>query len=83
MSGRPEMVLQSAALLRELMKGRHDTVTLAAAVGRSKQLISYLHSGARTSCSRETARRIAAALGCELDVLFCPPLSDESEERTV
>lgn len=76
MPGRPQMVLRSTALLQELMKDRYDTVTLAAAVGRSKQLIGYLRSGQRTSCSRQTAERIARALGCDLDVLFCPHVSD-------
>lgn len=75
------MVLRSKELLQQLMKGRHDTVTLAAAIGRRKQTVSYLWSGRRTSCSRETAERIAKALGCELDTLFCPRASDESEER--
>lgn len=82
MVGRPQMILRSKELLQELMRSQdHDTVTLAAMTGLSKQLIGYLHSGARKSCSRKTAERIAAALGCEVDTLFCPPVSSKSERK--
>ncbi len=66
-------------MFRELMKGRHDTVTLATATGLSKQLIGYLWSGARTSCSSRTARLISEALGVREDALFCTEVSSESE----
>jgi DNA-binding Xre family transcriptional regulator len=63
------------------MKDRgHDTVTLAAATGLSKQVIGFLASGYRKSCSRETAERISAALGCLEGDLFSLPVSAESEE---
>lgn len=82
MVGRPQMILRSKELLQELMRvGEHDTVTLAAAAGLSKQLIAYLHSGARKSCSRKTAEKIAAALGCQVDTLFCPGVSSKSETK--
>lgn len=81
MVGRPQMVLRSRELLQELMRDRHDTVTLAAATGLSKQLIGYLHSGARKSCSRKTAEKIATALGCEVNALFCPGVSSKSEMK--
>lgn len=81
MVGRPQMVLRSRTLLQELMRGRHDTVTLAAAAGLSKQLIGYLYSGTRDSCSRRTAERISAALGCQVNTLFSTRVSDESEEE--
>ena len=81
MVGRPQMILRSRELLHELMRGRHDTVTLAAATGLSKQVIGYLYSGARRSCSRSTAEKISAALGCKVDALFCPGVSSKSEEE--
>ncbi|MEV4287420.1 helix-turn-helix domain-containing protein [Nonomuraea bangladeshensis] len=82
MSGRPERVLRSRTLLLELMAaGRHNTVTLARQAGVRKQLISYLTSGRRTSCSAATAERIAATLGCQEETLFSNPLEEESSTR--
>lgn len=81
MPGRPQSVLRSKELLRELMKGRHDTVTLAAATGLSKQVISYLWSGRRQSCSLRTAKLISNALGVQLDTLFCPQVSSSSSDK--
>ncbi|MEU4234144.1 helix-turn-helix domain-containing protein [Nonomuraea sp. NPDC026600] len=81
MSRRPEMVLRSRELLRELMAGRHDTVTLAAQAGVTKQVIAYLTSGRRTSCSTRTAEGIATALGCQVRTLFSPPLDENSSTR--
>lgn len=82
MSGRPERVLRSQTLLRELMTAAgHNTVTLAAAAGVRKQLTSYLTSGARTSCSKRTAEGIAQALGCQVGTLFSDPMEEESATR--
>jgi predicted DNA-binding transcriptional regulator AlpA/DNA-binding XRE family transcriptional regulator len=63
------------------MAGRHDTVTLAAQVGVSKQVIAYLTSGRRISCSTKTAEGIARALGCAVDTLFSSPLEEESSNK--
>lgn len=82
MSGRPQRILRSRDRLQMLMEDRgHDTVTLAAATGLSKQVIGYLRFGPRTSCSRETAELISAALGCREETLFCKPVSSKTEER--
>ncbi|WP_144069896.1 helix-turn-helix domain-containing protein [Nonomuraea indica] len=75
------MVLRSRSLLRELMAGRHDTVTLATQVGLTKQAISNLTSGRRISCSTTTAERIADALGCQVSTLFSPPMSGNSNSK--
>ena len=82
MPGRPQMRLRSTALLRELMRDRHhDTVSLAAAVGLSKQVISYLWSGRRQTCSRRTAQLVADALGVEVGALFSVPVSSDSPDK--
>lgn len=81
MSGRPQAVLRSKELLRALMQDRHDTVTLAAATGLSKQVIGYLWSGKRQSCSLRTATLIAEALGVRLDTLFSPSVSSSSPDK--
>lgn len=78
MPPRPQMILRSRELLSERMADRYNTVTLAAEVGVSKQLIQYLKSGARSSCRRETAERICRALGCPVGDLFSLPLEEES-----
>lgn len=81
MPGRPGMTLRSRTLLRELMKGRHNTVTLAEQAGVSKQLVAYLTSGSRRSCSPKTAESICMALGCEVETLFSPPVSANSSNN--
>lgn len=81
MPGRPQMRLRSTVLLRELMRDRHDTVSLAAATGLSKQVIGYLWSGKRQTCSRRTARLIADALGVQVDALFSAPVSSVSPDK--
>ncbi|WP_113699151.1 helix-turn-helix domain-containing protein [Nonomuraea lactucae] len=75
------MALRSRELLRELMKGRHDTVTLAKQVGLTKQAIQHLTSGRRTSCSRGTAELLAEALGVEVGTLFSHPASENSNTK--
>ena len=75
---RPQMILRSSALLRRLMEGRYTCNSLGPAIDRSRQLIAHLAYGRRTSCSTETAVRLAAALGVEVGVLFVPGSSDES-----
>lgn len=82
MPRRPEMILRSLPLLRELMVlAHHNTVTLAAEVGVRKQLIGYLASGSRSSCSTATAERIAGVLGCEVGTLFSNQMEEESANR--
>lgn len=81
MSGRPQMILRSHIALRELMAGRYNTVTLAAQVGVRKQVISYLASGRRRSCSKTTAEGIAHALGCQVSTLFSTRMEAESDNR--
>lgn len=81
MSRRPAMILRSSSLLNELMKGRYNTVTLAAQVGVTKQTISHLTSGRRNSCSVPTAERLSEALGCEVDTLFSIPSSENSNSE--
>jgi len=82
-SGKPQRVLRSSEALRKIMTLQgHDTVTLAAATGLSKQLIGYLRSGARTSCSSRTAELVSKALGFPEGTLFSEAVSDETEERT-
>lgn len=84
MPGKPQMVLRSKTLLRELMGDRFDTVKLAEQTGLSKQVIGYLCAEgrhARNSCSRKTAELLARALGCEVGTLFCARLSDESDDK--
>ncbi len=82
MPGRPQMRLRSAALLRELMQEeQHDTVTLAIATGLSKQVIGYLWSGKRQTCSRRTAQLIADALGVQVKALFSAPVSSGSQDK--
>lgn len=79
MSGRPQRVLRSSGLLRVLMTSAgHNTVTLAAAAGVRKQVVSYLTSGARTSCSKSTAEGIARVLECQAETLFYDPLEEEA-----
>jgi hypothetical protein len=83
-TGKPQMVLRSKTLLRELMRDRYDTVALAERTGLSKQLIGYLCTeglASRNSCSTRTANLIAEALGCEVETLFSPPLSDDSDDK--
>lgn len=82
MPGRPEMILHNRSLLRQLMAGRDDTVTLAEKVGVSKQAIGYLTSGARNSCRTETAERIVGALGCDLGDLFRSRLEEDSSDKS-
>ena len=72
------MILHNRPLLLQLMAGRYDTVTLADQVGVSKQAISYLTSGRRSSCRTETAERIESALGCNVGDLFRSRLTEES-----
>lgn len=82
MSGRPQRVVRGAEHLRRIMRDRgYNTVSLAAATGLSKQVIGYLASGSRRSCSQRTAEVISAALGVPEDVLFRPGISSEPEER--
>jgi len=74
------MILRSGPALRQAMQAAgHDTVSLAAQVGRSKSLIGYLYSGARSSTSEETAHAIEDALGVDRDALFRPFLSAPSD----
>jgi hypothetical protein len=83
-SGRPQRILRSKQWLRDLMRLKgHDTVTLAASTGLTKQAIGYLcmdGKAARDSCSARTAELISKALGCPEDTLFYEPLSGETEE---
>ena len=76
------MILLNRSLLRQLMTGRYNTVSLAEQVGVSKQAISHLTSGRRNSCRTETAERIAAALGCEIAALFRPRAEEDSYNIT-
>ncbi len=79
MAPRPEMVLISTTLMRRLMEGRHTCNSLAAAVGRSRQLMAHLAYGRRTSTSKETAILVAKELDVPVNVLFRPgAMSDES-----
>lgn len=75
------MILLNRSLLRQLMTGRFNTVSLAEQVGVSKQAIGYLTSGRRNSCRAETAEGIASALGCEMDALFRPRAEEESSSN--
>lgn len=81
MPRRPERVLRSATFMRELMVGRFNTVSLAAQAGVRKQVVAYLASGSRRSCSARTAEGIADALGCEVRTLFSNPLEEKSDNR--
>ncbi|MFH8797092.1 helix-turn-helix domain-containing protein [Streptomyces sp. NPDC017941] len=69
--------LVDAQLLRMIMRrtgtGRAISVrALADAVGVSVGTIGGLRSGTQTLIPEDKARRIAAALGVDLDVLFIP-----------
>lgn len=79
MSRGPQMVLRSRDLLRALMAGRYDTVTLAAQVGVTKQAVSGLIR--RGSCSRQTAERVAKVLGVQFETLFSPRVSKNSNSQ--
>ncbi|MET8866470.1 helix-turn-helix domain-containing protein [Nonomuraea sp. NPDC004580] len=72
------MILRNRDALNALMRGRYTTVTLAAEVGVTKQLIAYLCSGRRISCSRPTAEGIENALGCVAGTLFSPRTEEDS-----
>jgi len=78
------MYIRNRELLRQLMAGRYNTVTLASRTGLSKQVIAYLTTrgrSGRSSCNPRTARLIADALGVEVEVLFCDRLLPESNNR--
>lgn len=80
MARRPQMILRSVAALRQAMRASgHDTVRLATLVGRSKSLVGYLYSGARTSTGEDTAHAIEDALGVDRGSLFYPFLSAEQD----
>lgn len=51
-------------------RGYRNIRELAERVGVSKATIGHLHSGARTSCSPATARKIAKALDVPVTMLF-------------
>lgn len=75
-------VIRSALLLQRLIGERgHSCNTLAAEIGRSRQLVAHLAYGRRTSCNAETAQRLSVALGVTVDALFLPRISDGSSEK--
>lgn len=75
---RPTMhVRNKEALVEAMRQAGHDTVTLGAAAGKSKQFIACLCRGAKTGCKPETAQAISAALGLSTDRLFSSPLLSE------
>lgn len=75
--------LRSSLLLELLIKDRgHNYSSLARAVGRSKQLIAQLASGARDSCNAETADRLATTLEVAQRDLFLAKIDDESSTRS-
>ncbi|MEV7006817.1 helix-turn-helix domain-containing protein [Streptosporangium sp. NPDC051022] len=82
MARRPTMILHSIADLRRAMRAaEYDTVRLAALTGRSKSLIGYLYSGARTSTGEATAHAIEDALSVSRGALFYPFLSAGSDNN--
>lgn len=77
------MRLRSGSLLRELMNTKHLSnadVALHAKVGRT--FISALVVERRTSCTPETAERIAERLEVPLGVLFVPRTSATSGDSS-
>lgn len=67
----PQMTLRSPVILRSLMDTKgHNTVTLAARVGRTKQFIADLTSGRKRTCRHVTATAIATELEVGADDLF-------------
>ena len=69
------MKLRSADVLRAFMKQKNFSMKrLALYSGCSKSFIGFLANGTKTSCTRDLAKNIAAALDVPLEVLF--------EERT-
>lgn len=73
------MRLQSADTLRALMVQRdRNGVSLANRAGCSRQFISQLLNGQRTSCSVAKAAGIARCLGVRIDTLFVPHPSTTS-----
>lgn len=79
--GRFEVKLISAEALAQYMTFRGFTVrSLADRVDASRATIGHLRSGARRTCSPETAKRIERALDAPKGSLFVPSVSSVARE---
>lgn len=77
------MRLRSAELLKAMVgpepQKRMSGRQLARSIGRHPSFINHLTAGRETSCTPQTADRIADALGVPTEVLFEERLTSSSE----
>jgi plasmid maintenance system antidote protein VapI len=76
------MRIKSGALLREMMNSRNaSNADVGRAAGQDRSLISALCNERRTTCTPETAERIAAYFQVPVEVLFVPRTSAASGQN--
>lgn len=76
------MEITSTIAFVKLMEHHNYSVqALADKIGVSKATVAHLRSGARTTTSPDTAKKIEKALGLPIGSLFLPKLSPASSNK--